>query len=169
MHTTIRQWRSSRAEGKHRAEGTRGIRHQACDLAPRPGNDSELIRGHGQSRPLVRQAASGTKPDLGIIAQLDSAQPESTTVGTRSPLGTGGLIRHRIRRQLHGAFLSESRQARLVAPSGEYSRTRWPAASASWKAETTMRQGSSSLPRACRVQYAGGEEGWLRCSVLLRD
>lgn len=61
----------------------------------------------------------GTKPDLGIIAQLDSAQPESTTVGTRSPLGTGGLIRHRIRRQLHGAFLSESRQARLVAPSGE--------------------------------------------------
>jgi DNA phosphorothioation-dependent restriction protein DptH len=61
----------------------------------------------------------GTKPDLGIIAQLDAAQPESAAVGMRSPLGTGGLIRHRIRRQLHGAFLSESRQALPVAPSGE--------------------------------------------------
>ncbi|MCD9027830.1 hypothetical protein LDO26_06385 [Luteimonas sp. BDR2-5] len=62
---------------------------------------------------------AGSKPDLGIIAQLDSAQPESTTVGMRSPLGTGGLIRHRIRRQLHGAFLSESRQGLPAPPSGE--------------------------------------------------
>ncbi|NIF42512.1 ATP-binding protein [Burkholderia sp. Tr-862] len=60
-----------------------------------------------------------TKPDLGIIAQLDSAQPEYSVVGVRSPLGTGGLIRHRVRRQLHGTFLSESRQARPMPPSGE--------------------------------------------------
>lgn len=62
---------------------------------------------------------SGTKPDIGIIAQLDSAQAESTSVGMRSPLGTGGLIRHRVRRQLHGAFLSESRQGLPTPPSGE--------------------------------------------------
>ncbi|EOH6077526.1 ATP-binding protein [Burkholderia cenocepacia] len=62
---------------------------------------------------------SGTKPDLGIIAQLDSAQPESADVGIRSPLGIGGLIRHRIRRQLHGAFLSESRRALPAPLSGE--------------------------------------------------
>lgn len=61
----------------------------------------------------------GARPDLGIIAQLDSAQPESTEVGTRSPLGLGGLIRHRVRRQLHGAFLSESRQALAMPPSGD--------------------------------------------------
>lgn len=61
----------------------------------------------------------GTQPDLGIIAQLDSAQPESTEVGMRSPLGFGGLIRHRVRRQLHGAFLSESRQGLLMPPSGD--------------------------------------------------
>jgi len=60
----------------------------------------------------------GTKPDLGIIAQLDSAQPEATSVGTRSPLGIGGLIRHRVRRQLHGAFLSESRQGLPMPASG---------------------------------------------------
>ncbi|MEJ1169569.1 ATP-binding protein [Variovorax sp. CCNWLW235] len=61
----------------------------------------------------------GTQPDLGIIAQLDSAQPESTEVGMRSPLGFGGLIRHRVRRQLHGSFLSESRQGLLMPPSGD--------------------------------------------------
>jgi hypothetical protein len=61
---------------------------------------------------------AGTRPDLGIIAQLDSAQPETTEVGTRSPLGLGGLIRHRVRRQLHGAFLSESRQGLPMPPSG---------------------------------------------------
>lgn len=59
------------------------------------------------------------RPDLGIIAQLDSAQPESTEVGMRSPLGTGGLIRHRVRRQLHGVFLSESRQGLPMPPSGD--------------------------------------------------
>lgn len=61
----------------------------------------------------------GVKPDLGIIAQLDSAQPESTDVTMRSPLGVGGLIRHRVRRQLHGAFLSESRQGLHAPPTGE--------------------------------------------------
>lgn len=61
----------------------------------------------------------GTKPDLGIVAQLDSAQPESTEVGMRSPLGMGGLIRHRVRRQLHGAFLCESRQGLQMPSSGE--------------------------------------------------
>ncbi|MDP1979400.1 ATP-binding protein [Undibacterium sp.] len=60
----------------------------------------------------------GSRPDLGIIAQLDSAQPESTSVGMRSPLGLGGLIRHRVRRQLNGAFLSESRQGVAVPSSG---------------------------------------------------
>src|SRR5690606_38911941 len=51
---------------------------------------------------------TGAKPDLGIIAQLDSAQPESKEVGMLSPMGTGGLIRHRVRRQLQASFLSES-------------------------------------------------------------
>ena len=60
----------------------------------------------------------GTKPDLGIIAQLDSTQPETAEVGMRSPLGLGGLVRHRVRRQLNGFFLSESRQARPRPPSG---------------------------------------------------
>ena len=60
-----------------------------------------------------------TRPDLGISAQLDSAQPESTTTEIRSPLAAGGLIRHRVRRPLHSAFLAESRRALPAPPSGE--------------------------------------------------
>lgn len=62
---------------------------------------------------------AGAKPDLGIIAQLDSVQPESKEVGTFSPMGAGGLIRHRIRRQLQSSFLNESRQGLQMPPSGE--------------------------------------------------
>lgn len=58
-------------------------------------------------------------PDLGIIAQLDSSEPEASETPTLSPLGAGGLIRHRVRRQLPGAFLSESRQARRADPTGD--------------------------------------------------
>lgn len=61
----------------------------------------------------------GAKPDLGIVAQLDSAQPEATNVGLRSPMSEGGLIRHRVRRQLHGAFLSESRQGLKMPPGSD--------------------------------------------------
>lgn len=61
----------------------------------------------------------GTKPDLGIIAQLDSAEPESREVGMLSPMGAGGLIRHRVRRQLQSSFLSESRQGRQMPTSGD--------------------------------------------------
>jgi DNA phosphorothioation-dependent restriction protein DptH len=70
-----------------------------------------------QVRWFEKQPAN-TRPDLGIIAQLDSTQPESTEVGTRSPLSFGGLVRHRVRRQLNGSFLSESRQSRPMPPSG---------------------------------------------------
>lgn len=61
----------------------------------------------------------GSKPDLGIIAQLDSAEPQSKEVGMLSPMGAGGLIRHRVRRQLQGSFLSESRQGLQMPPSGD--------------------------------------------------
>ncbi|WP_315805463.1 ATP-binding protein [Bradyrhizobium sp. SZCCHNS3002] len=53
--------------------------------------------------------------DLGIIAQLESSEPEASPTTLRSALGLGGLIRHRVRKQLPSAFLSESRQS-LAAP-----------------------------------------------------
>ena len=58
-------------------------------------------------------------PDLGIIAQLDMSEPSVISVATRTPVSAGALVRHRIRRQLPNAFLSESRQALPPAPSGD--------------------------------------------------
>lgn len=62
---------------------------------------------------------AGKGLDLGIIAQLDSSEPDTSETPTMSALGAGGLIRHRIRRQLPGAFLSESRQSRPAEPTGD--------------------------------------------------
>ena len=59
------------------------------------------------------------KPDLGIIAQLDTSNPNAEALEIGSPLGSGGLLRHRIRRQLRagaGAFLCESRMGIARAP-----------------------------------------------------
>jgi len=61
----------------------------------------------------------GTPLDLGIVAQLDSSEPAASHASTQSAIGAGGLIRHRIRRQLPNAFLSESRQAGIAEPSGD--------------------------------------------------
>ncbi len=61
----------------------------------------------------------GKSLDLGIIAQLDSSEPDTSETTTRSALGAGGLLRGRIRRQLPGAFLNESRQSRPAEPTGE--------------------------------------------------
>ena len=58
----------------------------------------------------------GAIPDLGIIAQLDSTQPVAANAGLSSPLGIGGLIRRRVRRQLNDSFLMESRQALAMPP-----------------------------------------------------
>ncbi len=61
----------------------------------------------------------GVGLDLGIVAQLDSSEPEASETPSLSALGAGGLIRHRVRRQLPGFFLSESRQARPARSSGD--------------------------------------------------
>src|SRR3546814_19674057 len=67
---------------------------------------------------LSRQP-EGTVPDLGSIAQLVMSEPRSEKVEGRTPLGVGGMIRHRVRRQLPGAFLAESRQSTAPDPTGD--------------------------------------------------
>ena len=65
---------------------------------------------------------STVKPDLGIIAQLETSNAGSEPTKIDSPLGFGGLIRGRIRQQLTagaGALLSESRMGRALAASGD--------------------------------------------------
>lgn len=87
-------------------------------LRPDQATIANLSEDTGNLVRWFEKRPSGTRPDLGIIAQLDSTQPEATEIGMRSPLGLGGLVRHRVRRQLNGSFLSESRQGRPMPPSG---------------------------------------------------
>lgn len=64
---------------------------------------------------------AGVVPDLGIVAQLNASDASLDPTTLRSPLSTGGLLRHRVRQQQpgSGAFLSESRQARQGDPTGD--------------------------------------------------
>ena len=62
------------------------------------------------------------RPDLGIIAQLETSNSSTHETLIASPLGRGGLLRHRVRTQLSagkGAFLSESRMGAAGPPTGE--------------------------------------------------
>lgn len=62
------------------------------------------------------------RPDLGIIAQLETSNSSTLETEIASPLGRGGLLRHRVRTQLSagkGAFLSESRMGVAGPPTGE--------------------------------------------------
>ncbi len=91
------------------------------DPALRP-DDATIANLSEDTRNAVRWFNGQPKdfvPDLGVIAQLDMSEPGTAEVSHRSPLGFGGLLRHRIRRQLPGAFLSESRQSALADGSGD--------------------------------------------------
>lgn len=83
---------------------------------------SNLAEDTGNSVRWYGTGDTGIRPDLGIIAQLEtsSAGCDSTKVG--SPIGFGGLARYRVRQQLKagsGAFLSESRTGYATPPSGD--------------------------------------------------
>lgn len=80
-----------------------------ANLSEDTGNSVRWFEG----QPLSAQ------PDLGIIAQLDMSEPSAAEVSGRSPLGFGALLRHRVRRQLPGAFLSETRQSAPASSSGD--------------------------------------------------
>ncbi len=93
------------------------------DIArPDDAEISNLAEDTGNSVRWYGTGDTGIRPDLGIIAQLEtsSAGCDNTKIG--SPIGFGGLIRHRIRQQLKagsGAFLSETRTGYPTPPSGD--------------------------------------------------
>ncbi|MDX1221181.1 ATP-binding protein [Sinorhizobium medicae] len=93
--------------------------HRDADSRPDDATIANLSEDTRNSvRWYIGQPATAN-PDLGIIAQLDMSEPSAAAVAGRSPLGRGGLLRHRVRRQLPGAFLSETRQSAPVPSSGD--------------------------------------------------
>jgi DNA phosphorothioation-dependent restriction protein DptH len=87
---------------------------------PDQASIANLCEDTGNSVRWFNSQPNNAKPDIGIVAQLDSAEAEATSVGMKSPMGLGGLIRHRIRRQLNGTFLCESRQGLTPEQSGDF-------------------------------------------------
>ncbi|MDE3799576.1 ATP-binding protein [Sinorhizobium meliloti] len=92
------------------------------DAQPDNATIANLSEDTGNSVRWYSRQPEEAVPDLGIIAQLDMSEPRSERVDGRTPLGMGGLIRHRVRKQLparHRAFLAESRQSTAPEPTGE--------------------------------------------------
>jgi len=89
---------------------------------PEDAEISNLAEDTGNAVRWFSGGASSIHPDLGIIAQLETSNAGKSPLEVGSPLGVGGLIRHRVRRQLQagsGAFLTESRMGEARAPSGD--------------------------------------------------
>lgn len=92
-----------------REEGSRPDDAMIANLSEDTSNHVRWFSRHPEGKSL----------DLGIIAQLDSSEPDTSQTMARSALGAGGLLRGRIRRQLPGLFLNESRQSRPAEPTGD--------------------------------------------------
>ncbi|ODT20973.1 MAG: hypothetical protein ABS35_18600 [Kaistia sp. SCN 65-12] len=92
------------------------------------------------------------QPDLGIIAQLDMSEPLASAVPGRSPLGHGALLRHRVRRQLPGAFLSETRQSVPASLSGDVLADKVAACTAALESIGERRTGMRFAPNVNAVR-----------------
>ena len=83
---------------------------------------SNLAEDTGNSVRWYGTGDTGIRPDLGIIAQLETSSPGCSNTKVGSPIGFGGLLRYRVRQQLtagSGAFLSETRTGNPTPPSGD--------------------------------------------------
>lgn len=94
-------------------------------------------------------------PDIGVIAQLDTAAPSTTNESPRSPVSIGGLVRTRIRKQLAGRgrnFLVESRQGVPSVNSGDQLADKIRSAIMACEHRYDKRFGLRFVPNVHRIQ-----------------
>ncbi len=116
------RYRDSDTRARRPVAGPRFVEiydHRDGDSRPDDATISNLSEDTLNSVRWFEGQPAIARPDLGIIAQLDMSEPSAAPVSGRSPLGHGGLLRHRVRRQLPGAFLSETRQSLAGSASGD--------------------------------------------------
>lgn len=114
---------------------------------------SNLSEDTGNSVRWYSGQPEGAAPDLGIIAQLDMSEPRSESVDGRTPLGAGGMIRHRVRRQLPGAFLAESRQSSASEPTGDVLLDKVAALLSAVENLGSLRTGLQFAPNVHEIQH----------------
>ena len=99
------------------------VDERSSHARPEDAEVSNLAEDTGNAvRWLERRSEATVRPDLTIIAQLETSDPGSEPITLSSPLGPAGLIRYRIRQQQpggQGAFLTESRSALGSGPTGD--------------------------------------------------
>lgn len=116
------RYRDGNTRAPRQAAGPRFVEiydHRDGDSRPDDATIANLSEDTRNSVRWFEGQPATARPDLGIIAQLDMSEPSAAPVAGRSPLGHGGLLRHRVRRQLPGAFLSETRQSLAGSASGD--------------------------------------------------
>jgi DNA phosphorothioation-dependent restriction protein DptH len=89
---------------------------------PDEADIANLTEDTGNTLKWYSSSNSDQAGDLGIIAQLETAGLREKRALSGSALGWGGLIRHRVRRQLQGgdgAFLAESRSCEARSACGD--------------------------------------------------
>ncbi|MEQ1768472.1 MAG: ATP-binding protein [Devosia sp.] len=119
------QFGPERAASSMPSVGQRALNvYDARDVGARP-DDATIANLADYTSNAVKwfeKQPADAVPDLGIIAQLETSEPELARNSSRSPLAAGALIRHRVRRQLPGgdrSFLLESRQGKPMPASGD--------------------------------------------------
>ncbi len=146
-------------EGKrsrNRAAGPRFVEvfdDRRQDARPDDATISNLSEDTANSVKWYSGQPVGTVPDIGIIAQLDMSEPRSERMDGRTPLGAGGVLRHRVRRQLPGAFLAESRQSTAPQPTGEVLADKVAALLSSVENLGSARTGLQFAPNVHEVQH----------------
>jgi DNA phosphorothioation-dependent restriction protein DptH len=133
----------------------------APDARPDDATVAALSEDTGNAVRWFQGRPERSRPDLGIIAQLDSSHPEPTTNAPRSALSAGALLRQRIRRQLAGgsqAFLSESRQGQPAPPCGDALADKVAHAVASLENKSTTAIGLTFAPNVLAVRRMLEEE-----------
>jgi len=89
---------------------------------PEEADIANLTEDTGNTLKWYSSSGSDQAGDLGIIAQLETANLRERWAVSGSALGWGGLLRHRVRRQLQGgdgAFLAESRSCEARPACGD--------------------------------------------------
>ncbi len=161
------EWCTSRFQEEARRPRSRAVGPRFVEVfddrppAARPDDATiaNLSEDTGNRVRWYSRQPEGTIPDLGIIAQLDMSEPRSEKFEGRTPLGVAGMIRHRVRRQLPGAFLAESRQSTAPDPTGEVLFDKVAALVSAMENLGQMRVGLQFAPNVHEVQHMLKERG----------
>lgn len=155
------EWCTSRFQEDSRRQRSRAVGPRFVEVfddrphgsRPDEATLSNLSEDTGNSVRWYSGQPAGAVPDLGIIAQLDMSEPRSESMDGRTPLSAGGMIRHRVRRQLPGAFLAESRQSTTSEPTGDILLDKVAALLSAVENLGSLRTGLQFAPNVHEIQH----------------